>query len=284
MKLVYATDLHGDTAAYEALADLALREGAHALLLGGDIFAYSRQAAPQLAFAAGPFRRFLLRLRAAGLPVVAIHGNDDRAAAVALLRAFAAEGLLRLAGLRPQPIIPGDVATDSLTVVGYPFVPPTPFRLKEHERRDLATDRYPGPWPYFVSAPDPAAPWAAAAPDLLDRLPSIEEELSATPPIAGPWVLLAHSPPWGVLDRAATVERAGSQGRRAWIVARRPLLALHGHIHEAPDLLGRWAERLGGTICLNPGPARGTTVQAVIVETTKLPHSLRHTRSGPSGL
>ena len=276
MRLVYATDLHGDPGAYEALAALTRRERAQAVLLGGDLFAYSREAAPQLAFAAGPFRAFLRQLRADGLPVVAIPGNDDRAAAVAYLHTLAAAGLLRLADLRPQRLAAGD-GIAAVTIVGYPFVPPTPFRLKEGERRDLATDRYPGPWPHFVSAPDPGAPWVEAPPDRLDRLPSIAEELAAAPTAAAPWVLLAHTPPWGVLDRAATAEHAGSRALRAWILARQPLLALHGHIHEAPDLLGRWAARLGATICVNPGAAQGTAVQAVVCDTAALPQSLRHT-------
>ncbi len=212
MRLVYATDLHDDPDAYAALAALARRERAHAVLLGGDLFAYSREAAPQLAFAAGPFRDFLRRLRAARTPVVAIPGNDDRVAAVAYLHTLAAAGLLRLADLRPQQLAPDD-GTGAVSVVGYPFVPPTPFRLKEGERRDLAADRYTGPRPFFVSAPDPGAPWVAAPPDRLDRLPSIAEELAAAPVAAAPWVLLAHSPPWGVLDRSAP---GSSRGGRPW--------------------------------------------------------------------
>lgn len=279
MRLVYATDLHGDAAAYEALADLALAERADALLLGGDLFAYSRRAAAQLAFAEGSFKRFLSRLRAARLPVVAIHGNDDRAAAVAHLHEFAAAGLLRLGGLQPQRLTGRADATDGITIVGYPFVPPTPFRLKEHERRDLAADRYAGPRPFCLSSSDPTVPWLAAPPDWLDRQPSIAEDLAAIPTIAPPWLLLAHSPPWGVLDRATSAERAGSRALRAWIAARQPLLALHGHIHEAPDLLGRWADRLGPTICVNPGAAQGTAAQAAIIETAPL--TLRHTLRGP---
>lgn len=85
-----------------------------------------------------------------------------------------------------------------------------------------------------------------------------------------------------MLDRATSAERVGSRDLRAWIAARQPLLALHGHIHEAPDLLGRWAERLGATLCVNPGAAQGTTVQAAIIETAPL--TLRHTTRGPIGL
>jgi Icc-related predicted phosphoesterase len=58
---------------------------------------------------------------------------------------------------------------------------------------------------------------------------------------------------------------------------------LRAHLHEAPDLSGRWAERIGATICTNPGPAAGATFRAVLVDTAALPGSLRHTLWGESG-
>src|SRR4030067_607849 len=41
----------------------------------------------------------------------------------------------------------------------------------------------------------------------------------------------------------------------------RPLLPLHGHIHESPEESGVWMSRLGRTVCIQPGqPAAGLTV------------------------
>lgn len=119
----------------------------------------SGEAAPQLAAAEATLRPFLTRLRASDIPVLAIHGNDDRAPAVARLREFAGAGLLTLLGRSPHQL-PGRGGGMGLDLVGYPFVPPTPFRNKEHERRDLATDRYGAPWPILVSAPAPDDPLA----------------------------------------------------------------------------------------------------------------------------
>jgi Icc-related predicted phosphoesterase len=72
----------------------------------------------------------------------------------------------------------------------------------------------------------------------------------------------------------------GSRAIRAWIERRQPRLALHGHIHESPDRSGCWAERIGATICINPGPAAGLVLSAVIIETAVLPRGLHHTSRG----
>lgn len=285
MKLVYGTDLHGERDAYDALARLAAAERAGAVLLGGDLFAYSREAAPQLVFAEETLRPFLRELRALAIPVLAIAGNVDRPASLVRLREFARAGLLRLPGTRPYRLAPPGDEAAAVEIIGYPCVPPTPYRLKDHERRDLATDRYGGPWPILVSARDPDGAPVAAPDDHLDRLPSIEDDLAAVPATGAPCVLVAHSPPWGgVLDCTASVAHAGSRALRRWIEARQPLLTLHGHLHEAPDLSGRWVERIGATFCVNPGPAASTPPRAVVADTTALPHSLRHTVYGPSRL
>jgi Icc-related predicted phosphoesterase len=43
----------------------------------------------------------------------------------------------------------------------------------------------------------------------------------------------------------------GSIAVRRFIEARRPLLTLHGHVHESARLSGRWQERLGRTLLLS---------------------------------
>ncbi len=279
MKFVYATDLHGNQGAYEALADLAHAERADAVVLGGDLFAYSRYAAPQLAFADDVLRNFLQILANARIPVLTIPGNVDLRAAVERVREFERQGLIRLLGLQPLYLpLGGKDGQGGVELFGYPYVPPTPFRLKENERRDLAVDRYEGPWPIFLSSPDPEQERIEGPEDYLDGLPSIEEDLARIPLTQQPGILVAHTPPWGCgLDRTSLGTHGGSRALRGWIEARQPLLTLHGHLHESPDLSGRWVERIGITLCINPGAAGGATLHAVIFETANLPHSLRHT-------
>ncbi len=281
MRLVYATDFHGDNDAYMALAALAHEVEARAVLLGGDLFADTDDVAVQLAFAEGPLRHFLVHLHTAAIPVLAIPGNVDLPAAIARLRAFEREGLLHLLSLWPFPLSDAADPSDRIDVLGYPLVPPTPHRIKDHERRDLATDRYDGPSPILLSSPVavPASQTFISVPgDHLNRLPSIEEDLATIRPPAWPCALVAHSPPWGgALDLTDQGLHVGSRAIRAWIERHQPLAALHGHIHESPDRSGHWAERIGATVCVNPGPAAGPTLSAVVIETTMVPHGLRHT-------
>ena len=38
-----------------------------------------------------------------------------------------------------------------------------------------------------------------------------------------------------------------------FIKRKQPLLTLHGHIHESPDVSGSWKQKIGRTISMNPG-------------------------------
>ena len=282
MKLLFATDLHGQSRAYERLAELARDERVAAVLLGGDLFVYSRLAAPQLVDANGPFRAFLEGLRGSTIAVLIIHGNVDRPAAVARLHDFQQEGLLRV--LEPQPFRfarPVD-PDDSVDLIGYPYVPPTPLRLKDYDRRDLATDTYAGSSPILVAGEDPLGEAQEQTADYLNSLPSIEEDLAGVPETGHPFILVAHSPPWdGALDQTNSGIHAGSRALRNWIEARRPVLALHGHIHEAPDVSGRWAKRIGFTIAVNPGSSTDDRLQAVLIDTSTRPFRLWHSAREP---
>ncbi|MFB6489835.1 MAG: metallophosphoesterase family protein [Thermoproteus sp. AZ2] len=64
-----------------------------------------------------------------------------------------------------------------------------------------------------------------------------------------PLVLLTHSPPYGVLDKAYSGERLGNKALRRFIEAERPVLVVSGHVHEA-----RGVEKIGETLVVNPGP------------------------------
>ena len=67
-------------------------------------------------------------------------------------------------------------------------------------------------------------------------------------------VLAVHSPPRGHVDTSSAGEHLGSEAVLAAITAKRPRLALCGHIHEA------WGERsrIGSTEVINLGPEGAT--------------------------
>lgn len=71
----------------------------------------------------------------------------------------------------------------------------------------------------------------------------------------------------------------GSRALAAEVERLQPPLVLSGHIHKAPATSGRWAERRGRTLCVNPG--RGERLHAVLVDLSDPAGTLRHTVYGP---
>lgn len=69
-----------------------------------------------------------------------------------------------------------------------------------------------------------------------------------------PWICNFHCPPSGTKISQSAFKDGGDQGEggstaiRQFIEARQPLVAFHGHIHDA-----RGAEWVGKTLCVNPG-------------------------------
>jgi Icc-related predicted phosphoesterase len=87
-------------------------------------------------------------------------------------------------------------------------------------------------------------------------------------------IVVTHTPPHGILDRVnsefvswakqsygslAEDGHVGSTGLRRFIVERKPLVSIFGHIHESKGI-----ERVGGTTCVNTGAFKGEVVRVQI--------------------
>ena len=92
-----------------------------------------------------------------------------------------------------------------------------------------------------------------------------------------------HSPPFGTrLDLIQGRKHSGSQSITAFIERNQPLLTLHGHIHESPELSGAYSDRIGETVCINPGQSAFTgrgvpKLDAVLFEIEDPMKTLVHT-------
>ena len=66
-------------------------------------------------------------------------------------------------------------------------------------------------------------------------------------------IVLLHSPPYGTkLSKSDSGIDLGMRAIRSFIEKFQPLLVVCGHVHEAAGI-----ERIGRTLCLNPGPLSG---------------------------
>lgn len=248
----FVSDLHGSHGRYERLAAAISRERPAAVFLGGDLLPHAMSAPGFLVEYVIPrFERLRAELGPAYPRVFLIFGNDDPRAEEAAAEEAAGRGLWGYAHYRRTP-------WDGLTVVGYAYVPPTPFRLKDWERYDVSHYVEPG-------CSDPAEGWhTAPVPEHERRHATIQDDLEhLTAGVdMGHAILLIHTPPYHTaLDRAAldgkSVDHApldvhvGSIAVRRFIETGQPLLTLHGHVHESARLTGSWRERIGRTHALS---------------------------------
>jgi len=256
-RLVYASDLHGSLELYRAAGEAALRAQADAIVLGGDLCPGTPSASATHLPAAQP--EFLRRevgplveqWKQAHPPlrVFAIPGNDDCQTILPALDDMGRKGLVenlhqRAAGLGPY------------TLVGLAFVPPTPFSIKDFERRDSA--QAPRLQPQIARCVLGTARGFETIKDFdvyLSFHPTIAEELSRLP--AGEperTIAVIHCPPFETrCDVLFDGQHIGSVAVRHWIERRQPLLTLHGHIHESPCVSGGFFDRIGKTTVVNPG-------------------------------
>jgi Icc-related predicted phosphoesterase len=93
-----------------------------------------------------------------------------------------------------------------------------------------------------------------------------------------------HSPPFGTrLDLIQGGKSAGSRSIKAFIERNQPVLTLHGHIHESPELSGAYIDRIGKTLSINPGQSAWSggdvmKLHAVTFEIEDVERTLIHAR------
>lgn len=217
-RFIYATDLHGSLDLYEKLFGYAAKEKVDAVLIGGDI-------SP---LAAIPVQRDFLQSylvprvrdfrKEHKAEVFIMMGNDDFSVNMDVLEKAEEEGILKTTSMKVQKF-------RDVFIAGYSYIAPTPFLIKDWERLEQEIKK-----------------------DL---------ELLAKKSDPRKTVFMFHVPPFKTkLDKLWNGEHAGSVAVKEFIEEFQPLVTLHGHIHESPDMSGAWKEKFGKTLGVNPGNGR----------------------------
>lgn len=172
-----------------------------------------------------------------------------------------------------------------LIIRGCSYVPDHPFGLKDWSVLDTRNFvRPPQLGQAVLSEGKDYVPIAdideffKGRPTLADILSKIAEE---APSPLGRAILVTHAPPartgLGNIDEDVDV---GSLAVRRWIENHQPLLTLHGHIHESPEITGRDTFKIMRTVAHQPGQRRGGAVtlsligvedERVTIETSRVP-------------
>ncbi|MGA1866511.1 MAG: metallophosphoesterase family protein [Thermoplasmatota archaeon] len=245
----FVSDLHGSARRYAKLFQIIEDEGPEAVLLGGDIL-------PHFGDIEGFIDDLFLRISsirertASSTEFVMILGNDDPRIFEERFKEADRSGTIKYASMRKVQI-------GGTVIFGYPFVPPSPFLLKDWELYDISAYTDPGSVPpeeghFTVEIDRRALRFRTIMQDLNDL--SRNENLSDA-------IMLFHAPPYdteldiadikGVMYEHAPLDpHVGSIAIRRFIENRSPRSTLHGHIHESARLSGKWMEKIGRTVCI----------------------------------
>jgi len=254
---LFTSDLHGSKKKYEFLFNNILIIKPAVVFLGGDLMGLAAKAQNDAIptgedflydYLAMNLQKIRDELKNEYPAIFVILGNDDPKIHEAALLDISTTGLLTY-------VHELKVNFQAYNVIGYSYVPPTPFLNKDWEKYDVSRFVDVGcvsPEEGFRSIP-------ISVNEL--RFFTIKRDLEKlfTDVDLSRTICLFHAPPYQTkLDRAALdgvqIDHApldvnvGSIAIKEFILTRSPYLTLHGHIHESSGITGSWKERIGDTV------------------------------------
>ena len=237
-KILYASDLHGNKDFYNKLIKKAKEPQIKAAVIGGDLCPRRAGTLEQAITHQKHFLKnfFIPELSKLKKDVFFIMGNDDFRVNETLLINNKNKNLKYISKKRFNFF--------SKNIVGYSFVNPTPFRLKDWEKYEDEKKE----------APEQVFGYEVTT--VKREEGTIKDDLSSFIKLSNPkkTVYVMHAPPFNTrLDIIASGAHVGSKSIRAFIEKEQPYLTLHGHIHESPKMSGSFIDRIGSTICINVG-------------------------------
>jgi len=250
MKILFTTDLHGNRRCYDRLSEVARVAEVDVVINGGDMLPNDSGLFGQGDFITGFLADHFAAMAEPGIRYLCYLGNDD-------LRVFD-DVFGQTCAKYPHVtnLAQRLVEIDGYEFVGMNWVVDYPFRLKDRCRMD--TRDYVFQQQYGSGLLSTPSGWKEIPdwPAYAATLPTFEDELQSLPRPrnTGKAIYVIHVPPAGLgLDMCRDGRCVGSQALTAFIENARPLYSLHGHIHESPQVSGKWHACIGRTTCIQPG-------------------------------
>jgi len=251
----FVTDLHGKPDRYRKLFQVMINEKPDAVFFGGDLLPHRMKMVEGfddfiLDFLFPNLRKIKEVLKEKTPELFMILGNDDARSEEYKFISEYKNGLFHY-------ISQSKIHWNGFTIYGYPFVPPSPFQLKDWEKYDVSRYVDPGcigPTEGFRTVKTSEDIEYATIQNDLQELAGKDDLTKA--------IFLFHTPPYQTaLDRAGLDGKmidhvpmdvhVGSIAVKRFIEERQPMLTLHGHIHESARLTGFWQEKIGNTVAFN---------------------------------
>lgn len=264
MKILYTSDLHGKSWKYDQLQIEAQKHCVAMVINGGDMLPVGKSLFDQDKFIVGYLQDHLKSFDKIGVHYLCFPGNDDLIAFDPLFNEVCQKYEL------VHNIAQQKTSINNFEFIGINWVPDYPFRLKDRCRVDnqkfVFERQFGSALLSTLSGWKKIEHWQTYA----QSLPTIEEELKnlPLPDSMEKAIYVIHAPPAFVgLDVCTNGKQVGSKAVYDFLERYQPLMSLHGHIHESPEMSGVWKSTIGETICIQPGQLNPFTYVMIDTET-----------------
>lgn len=264
-RLLFTSDIHGNEVQYRKLVDYAIRTCADFVIIGGDIAPKNINEdfiiTDQRLFLEEDLPALLqpLREKSPKTSIFLMMGNDDCKTNMDVLERND-PNLFRLIHRKRIEL------TERFDIVGYSFVPITPFKMKDWEKYDLSEVPDDLVVDHIMRIADNCELKGYQSTETgwreftftseMRRYDSIQNDLARSPfcEKTNETIYVFHTPPDATnLDVSFDNRHLGSMALRLFIEKHQPYLTLHGHIHETVECAGDYRHWIGKTLCLTAG-------------------------------
>lgn len=255
VKSFFVSDIHGNKNRYKSLFEKIIEEKPKVVFFGGDLYpSYKEIKISTESFFEDYFFPLFQNLKD-GLgdsypKFFIILGNDDPRTEEYKFQSEEAQKYWTYLNSSHDTF-------DGFNIIGYPYIPPTPFLYKDWELYDVSRYVDPGcihpiKGKRFVD-PQRDIEYTTIKKDLEKLSENLDVKKS---------VFLFHSPPYQTkLDRAGLDDmyfdhvpldvNIGSVAIKEFIENEHPHLTMHGHVHESTRITGEWKDTIGNSISFN---------------------------------
>jgi Icc-related predicted phosphoesterase len=255
MKLLYVTDIHGIEWKHEKIFQIASSLKPDVVINGGDMLTFKGNLLHQDKFITDFLDDYFSRFELMKIYYIGMLGNDD-------LRIFddlfqkTCDKYSYVANIAQKKF---QIEDSKYEFIGMNWIPDLPFGLKDRARKDTNDFEFQKQiGKQYLSTPsgwNKIEDWIS----YVETIPTIEDELRnlVKPSDMSNTIYIFHSPPSNLdLDVTHAGLKVGSKAEYTFFKENQPKLSFHGHIHESPEVSGRWYSQEGKTICIQPGQSQ----------------------------
>ena len=252
MKLLYVTDIHGIEWKHNEIFKIASSLKPDVVINGGDMLTFKGNLMHQDKFITDFLDEYFSRFEAMKIYYLGMLGNDD----LKIFDDLFQETCDKYSYVSNMAQKKFQIEGSEYEFIGMNWIPDLPFGLKDRARKDSKDFDLPKQvGKQYLSTPNEMSKienWLT----YVENLPTIEVELRnlVKPSDMSNTIYVFHSPPSNLgLDVTFTGLKVGSKAEYNFLKRNQPKLSFHGHIHESPEVSGKWYSQVGKTICIQPG-------------------------------